>query len=157
VLLSKQEKRDLGNPSMPRPEIDVVAFKPKTNELRLIECKSYLDSGGVSVKHLTLGSKDANRLKFFNNRPLRELVERRLLEKLAETGSLGENQTQIRWELFAGRLKRGEEQDVQRLLSEGGWLLRRPDQIAVSLRTFAERGYEDEVATVVTKLLERNS
>jgi hypothetical protein len=157
VLLSKQEKRDLGNPSMPRPEVDVIAFKPKTNEVRLVECKSYLDSGGVSVKHLTLGSKDANRLKFFNNRPLRELVERRVLEKLAETGSLGESQPRILWELFAGRLKRGEEEIVERMLLEGGWLLRRPGQIADALRQFAERGYEDEVATVVTKLLERNS
>lgn len=156
VPVSKQDKKDLGNPSMPRPEIDVVGYKPRTNELRLVECKSYLDSGGVSVKHLTPGSKYASRLKFFNNQALRKLVERRVLEQLAETGSLSKMQPKIRWELFAGRLKPGEDADVKRMLFDAGWLLRHPSQIADGLRRFAERGYEDELATVVTKLLERN-
>ncbi|MFH1923025.1 MAG: hypothetical protein ABIP48_24440, partial [Planctomycetota bacterium] len=37
VELTKQEKRDIGRPSSPRWEIDVVAYQPGTNELRVVE------------------------------------------------------------------------------------------------------------------------
>jgi hypothetical protein len=156
VPISKEEKRALGNPSMPRPEVDVIAYRPRTNELRLVECKSYLDSGGVSVALLTPDSKQASRLKVFHNNSLRNLVERRVSEVLMETGALRESQPEIRWELFAGRIKPGEEARVLRLIEAGGWQLRGPQSIADALRRFASRGYEDELATVVTKLLERN-
>lgn len=140
---------------MPRPEIDVVAFKPKTNELRLVECKSYLDSGGVSVRHLTPGNRYANRLKFFGNLKLRQLVQKRVVEEFVNAGALGAP-PKIHWELFAGCIKHGQEEEVERLLKMRKWLLRRPSAIAHALRSFADRGYEDELATVVTKLLERN-
>jgi hypothetical protein len=50
VDLTKDEKGALGQPSLPRPELDLVAYRPSDNVLALIECKSFLDSNGVNIK-----------------------------------------------------------------------------------------------------------
>ena len=50
VDLRGDEKRLIGTHSMPRPEIDLLAFRPCENLVHVIECKSYLDNPGVSVK-----------------------------------------------------------------------------------------------------------
>ena len=47
VELTKAEKRKIGRPSSPRWELDVVAYSGRDNELRIVECKSFLDSPGV--------------------------------------------------------------------------------------------------------------
>lgn len=52
IDFSTADKRALGNPSMPRPEIDLVAYKPGTGDLLSLECKSYFDSGGVHARDL---------------------------------------------------------------------------------------------------------
>ena len=49
VNLTKQEKRDIGKHSIPRPEIDILAFKPENNCIVAFEAKSYLDSPGVKL------------------------------------------------------------------------------------------------------------
>lgn len=49
VELTKEEKRTIGRHSTPRWEIDVVAYSARENILRLVECKSYLDSPGVKA------------------------------------------------------------------------------------------------------------
>jgi hypothetical protein len=52
VNLTKQEKRDIGKHSIPRPEVDILAFKPKENRVIAFEAKSYLDSLGVKLAEL---------------------------------------------------------------------------------------------------------
>ena len=52
VNVSKEEKRDIGKHSIPRPEIDLLAFKPCANLILALEAKSYLDSPGVRVDEL---------------------------------------------------------------------------------------------------------
>src|ERR1019366_2421900 len=47
VDLTKEEKRQIGRPSSPRWELDIVAYSGRDNLLKVIECKSYLDSRGV--------------------------------------------------------------------------------------------------------------
>lgn len=47
VDLTKAEKRALGRHSSPRWELDVEASCGATNELLVVECKSFLDSLGV--------------------------------------------------------------------------------------------------------------
>jgi len=44
VALTPDEKREIGRPSAPRWELDVVAYSGSRNELLVVECKSYLDS-----------------------------------------------------------------------------------------------------------------
>ncbi len=52
VNLTKEEKRDIGKHTIPRPEIDLLAYKPNENIVLAIEAKSYLDSTGVKVSSL---------------------------------------------------------------------------------------------------------
>ena len=61
VELSKAEKRFIGRASSPRWELDLVAFKGKTNELWIVECKSFLDSRGVDIRAFQKGSGFSNR------------------------------------------------------------------------------------------------
>src|SRR3954452_24496400 len=61
VELTKEQKVAVGQPSLPRPQLDVIAYKPTTNELLVIECKSYLDSPGV--KHAGFHGNENAQLK----------------------------------------------------------------------------------------------
>ena len=49
VSLTKEEKRQIGRPSSPRWELDVVAYRGRDNILRVVECKNYLDSLSTPV------------------------------------------------------------------------------------------------------------
>ena len=50
VELTKEDKEKIGLKTTPRWELDILAYKAKDNSLRVIECKSFLDSSGVSMK-----------------------------------------------------------------------------------------------------------
>ncbi len=90
INLSKEDKRALGNPSMPRPEIDLVAYKAGTGELLSLECKSYFDSGGVHARDLLPGGRNAQRYKMFVNADLRRIVLQRLVEQLVGSGAVAD-------------------------------------------------------------------
>jgi hypothetical protein len=51
VEITKPEKREIGTHSAPRWEIDVLAYKGSTNEILAVECKSFLDSTGVTFRN----------------------------------------------------------------------------------------------------------
>src|SRR5215213_3406188 len=75
VNLTKEEKRAIGRPSCPRWELDIVAYKGTSNELLVVECKSYLDSKGVGISGFD-GSDDSatKQYKLFNDEVLRRIV-----------------------------------------------------------------------------------
>lgn len=89
VEITKPEKVAVNNTSMPRPEIDVVAWKPSTNRFLVIECKSYLDSTGVRLEHLH-GQEDVenDKFKLFNRAALRGLIVTALVRHFRAEGSL---------------------------------------------------------------------
>ena len=93
VNLSKGEKAEIGTPSMPRPEIDILGFRPTSNELLWIECKSYLDSPGVSHTDLVAGGKHASRYKVFTNPKLRLIAGGRLCEQAVSRDSCAGTQS----------------------------------------------------------------
>lgn len=50
VELSKEEKRQIGRPSSPRWELDIVAYKGSGNSLLVVECKNLIiGSGGRTL------------------------------------------------------------------------------------------------------------
>lgn len=49
VNLTKEEKRNVGKHTIPRPEIDLLAYKPNQNKILAIEVKSFLYSSGVKI------------------------------------------------------------------------------------------------------------
>lgn len=52
VNLTKEEKAKVGKPTIPRPELDIVGYKAKQNEILVLEVKSFLDSPGIKFKEL---------------------------------------------------------------------------------------------------------
>ena len=57
VELTKEEKVEMGRPTTPRWELDVVGYKASMNEVLVVECKSYLNSPGVHVRDFDPSSK----------------------------------------------------------------------------------------------------
>ena len=157
--LTKEEKRKIGRSSSPRWELDLVAYKGATNEVRIVECKSYLDSPGVRLSNFVSdGSRPQNfsRYKLFHEHVLFETVVKRLVSQLEAAGSCAPSPTVVLC-LAAGKIKNEKDRLALRdLFSEKGWLLFDEPWIVQRVRDIAAGGYENNVAAVVAKLLERS-
>jgi hypothetical protein len=156
VVLTKEEKREIGLPSSPRWELDVVGYKASENALLVVECKSYLDSPGVKF-HAFDGSnqKAAKRFKLFNQPMVRNTVFNRLKQQLAELGFCSPDPS-INLCLACGRI--ASEKDRQRIrahFGERGWQLWDESWLRYRLRHMADGGYENQISAVVAKLLLR--
>ena len=152
IELTTAEKRALDNPSMPRPELDLVAYKPGTGELLAIECKSYLDSSGVSVRDLIPGGRYAHRYKMFTDERLRTLVLAKLVDQLA-AADMVVGRPVPRLGLIYGHAAPNGKAQLQQWFDDRGWLLRGPVWLNDRLHEMAGRSYDNQVASVVAKLL----
>ncbi len=153
VNLDVDDKRALGNPSMPRPEIDLVAYKAATSELLAIECKSYFDSGGVHARDLIDGGRNSHRYKMFVDASLRDVVLQRLGEQLATSGSIVS--VAPRLGMVCGHITRHNAERLSPWLEAQGWFLHGPDWIIERLHQMSRRSYDNQLASVVAKLLLR--
>jgi hypothetical protein len=156
VKLTSEEKRLVGKPSMPRPEIDILAFSSKRNLLRVVECKSYLDSKGVSIGAFEDPQSPAGkRYKLFNNATLRRVVINRLRKQLIEIGACRSN-VKIELCLVCGRISSDAQRPkLRKLFERKGWHLLEEDWLRRGLRRMSEGGYENQVSALVAKLLLR--
>ncbi|MCX6557002.1 MAG: hypothetical protein NTW95_06155 [Candidatus Aminicenantes bacterium] len=154
VDLTKADKLEIGRHSSPRWELDVVAYQGRGNELRIVECKSFLDSPGVQCTAFD-GSNPiaAKRYKLFCDATLRRVVFRRLEQQMVDSGFCCPKPT-INLCLAAGKIK-GDGDWLRGYFEKRGWLLIGPDEIKRELEALRESGYENSVAAVVTKLLLR--
>lgn len=155
VELTKEEKRAIGRPSCPRWELDVVAYRGATNELLIVECKSYLDSPGVCSDHYDGSHKAAARYKLFLDESLRNVVIGRLIEQLVGRGFCAPDPS-VKFCLAAGKIH-GDESQLEEIFKENGWLLWTPRFFQGELKALSESGYENNIAAVVTKLLQRGT
>jgi len=156
VDISKEDKRSLNNHSMPRPEIDIIAYRPAENELLMIECKNYLDSQGVGHRAFTEdGHRYKKRYKMFTNEALFKLTRKRLVEQMKRDGLITAPLPKPQLCLAAGKIYGKHESVLQAHFDSKGWRLYTPEWIAQRIRNLAAKGYENEVMTVVTKILER--
>ena len=155
VELTKDEKRRIGRHSSPRWELDIVAYRGADHELRVVECKSFLDSPGVQCGAFD-GTKPAaaGRYKLFCDRTLRRTVFRRLETQLVQAGFCAKKPT-IKLCLAAGKIQ-GDETWLRTHFVREGWVLMGPEEIRDALQSLRDTGYEDSVATIVSKLLLRN-
>lgn len=152
INLSTADKRALGNPSMPRPEIDLVAYKAGTGELLSLECKSYFDSGGVHARDLLPEGRNAQRYKMFINQALREMVLTRLVEQLKASGSVvGEPVASLG--MIYGFATTTNTAILTQHFEQQGWRLYGPDWLKRHLQKMALRSYDNQIASVVAKLL----
>ncbi|RMH93180.1 hypothetical protein EBB59_06490 [Lysobacter pythonis] len=156
VALTRDEKIAIGRHSAPRWEIDLLAYRGAENRLLAVECKSYLDSRGVTRRGFD-GSdpKRAGRYKLFNDAPLRQIVLNRLRLQLTAAGAVAEN-AQPQLALAAARIASAADRDWLRAhFAAQGWRLFDDESIRADLRTVAGDGYENQVAAIAAKILLR--
>jgi hypothetical protein len=156
VELTKEEKRKIGRPSSPRWELDIVAYNGRDNVLRVVECKSYLDSLGVQAKGFNVESDNASRYKLFNDVVLREVVFRRLQLQFCESGFCGPNPS-VKLCLACGKIEERSREAIGRIFIEQGWELWDENWLRERLSRMAAKGYENQISAVVSKLLLRGS
>jgi len=157
VDITKEEKRRIGRHSMPRPEIDILAYRRQSDELLVLEAKSFLDSPGVSLDQLS-ESHDTpqGRYKLFTCENYREIVFERLRLNLIASGMIT-SRTSFRLGLAAGKVYRRESDKLQAFMDSKGWYFFSPAKIRTQLTRFADIGYENNPAVITTKILMRDS
>ncbi len=156
VNLTKAEKRQIGRPSSPRWELDVVAYSGRENTIYAVECKSYLDSRGVRLSAFNGENSDqANRYKLFNDPTLRTVVLDRLGLQLFESGACSTD-VKIKLCLACGNIASEEDRKgLHKLFKEQNWELWDEHWIKSKLKTMSEQSYENQISAIVSKLLIR--
>src|SRR5271157_4960896 len=142
VELTKEEKRQIGRPSSPRWELDIVGYSGRENTLRVVECKSYLDSRGVALRAFDgSDSKFAERFKLFSDDNLRTVVFGRLRKQLAECGACAPDAT-VKLRLACGRIATtADREGLHKHFAEKGWELWDEKWLKDKLQLMSERGY----------------
>jgi len=154
VPISKGDKVALDLPSMPTPEIDLVALNAKKNELLLVEAKSLLGSYGVYYEAVA-DAKDklADRYRLFTNSRFREIVTRVLREDYLERGLIN-GKTKINYALAAGNIHSGNESSIAKYFSDNGWKLFTPEQIKEKVRQLSvNKAWSDDSIIMTAKLI----
>ncbi len=156
VELTKEEKRLIGRHSAPRWELDIVGYSARDNVLRVVECKSYMDSTGVRASAFDGSNPDhATRYKLFNEPELRRVVFNRLCLQFTEAGACREG-AQVRLALACGKIRNETDRAAIRAHFEAqGWDLWDEPWLREHLQRMADQGYENQVSAVVAKLLLR--
>ena len=153
VSISKQEKRDIGSFSMPTPEIDIVALNVKRNELLLLEVKSLLGSYGVHFDAVSGKDKEeGKRYKLFTNAKFIKAVTTQLRKEYLDQGLITQD-TKISYGLAAGHIHSADEAKIAEYFAEKGWTLFTPTKIKESVRQLSEKGWEDDLVTMTSKLV----
>lgn len=157
VALSKHARRALGKPSMPRSEIDLIAFKPRQNIALVVEVKSFLDSPGVKFEDLTARfDTPTGRYKLFTCDAYRAAVFDQLRHDLIERG-LCNRDTNFILGLAAGNTYRKDTDAIADYFRKQGWFFLSPDQIREKTRQLAKLGYENNPFVISAKLLGRDT
>jgi hypothetical protein len=151
--ISKEDKVALGLPSMPTPEIDLVALNVKENELLLVEAKSLLGSYGVYYEAVSDEKNElAERYRLFTNKKFRKVVTRALQEEYLERGLINQK-TKINYALAAGHIHSADEPKIAEYFSKNGWKLFSPGEIKETVKRLSKKGWEDDLITMTAKLI----
>lgn len=157
VELTKEEKRKIGRHSAPRWELDIVAYHARKNTLYVVECKSYLDSTGVpaaAFNDKTSGA--AQRYKLFNESILRRVVFSRLAKQLVKLGACRKS-PRVQLALACGKIRNATDRKILHIyFKKKGWELWDEDWVKTGISKLATKSYENQVASVVAKLMLRN-
>lgn len=156
IELTKAQKREIGRPSSPRWELDLVGYRAANNELLILECKSYLDSSGVSLKDLSdPNARYASRYKLFTEPDLRRVIVSNLAEQMIARGACLPS-PKVRLGLAVGRIASDTQPaELQEFFRANEWELWTPELIVEQLQKLADDGYDNTTASMVAKLLIR--
>ena len=138
VNLTPKEKKKIRRHSSPRWELDLVAYKAKSNELLVVECKSLLDSRGVTAQGVS-GKGRKNLYKLFNDSVLRKTVLNRLVKELVESDSCASFPS-VTLCLAAGKIARdADRENIKKLFERNGWRLFDDSWLSKRLKSLGER------------------
>lgn len=153
VTVSKSERREIKKHSMPRTEIDLLAFDFAQNEVLAIEAKSFLDSQGVMLAALQLTHDvPEGKYKLFTCQRYRTMVLKQLLQDLINNG-MANSSTTIRLGLVAGKVYRGQSELVRDFMAQNGWFFWSPEDVKKRVKALADQGYENDPAIITAKIL----
>lgn len=153
INVSKEEKRRIGKPTIPRPEIDLIAYKPVNNEILAVEVKSFIDSSGVRLSCLQEEYDiPEGKYKLFTCKNYRDIVFNRLNHDLIQSGLIS-FPMKIRLGLAAGNVYRNAEDDIRKYLNENDIFFWGPSDIKERIRRLAKKGYENDPTVIAAKLL----
>ena len=157
VTLTKEEKRQVGKHSIPRPEIDLLALHFSRNEVIALEAKSFLDSPGVKLAELQKEHEvQEGRYKLFTSHNYRSVVLSKLLQSLIAHGMANSN-TKVTLGLAAGKVYQKKSELVREFMKEKGWFFWSPEDIKRKIEALAEpeSGYQNDPAIITAKILMR--
>jgi hypothetical protein len=154
VELTREEKREIKRHSSPRWELDVVAYRGSDNILRVAECKSFLDSIGVQQTGFDSSTDDSKRYKLFNEPDLRRVIFNRLRQQFAESGACRPD-AEVRLALVCGKIKESSRSWLREHFQRQDWDLWDEVWLKEKLQRMSKQSYENQVSTVVSKLLLR--
>ena len=142
------------NKSDPRTELDVVAYRPKSHEVLVIECKSFLDSRGVQSRaFLNPGDRAKKRYKLFHDLKHWSNVRERLLQQLELDESHRSEPPKVDLCLAAAHIAGVGEIALKEHFKSNGWQLLGPGWLKDGLKELANNDYENDVIIVTAKLL----
>jgi len=155
INLSLEEKRSINKPSTPRPEIDIVAYDVNRDTVYLLEVKSYLDSPGVPYDEVAIEQiEQSGRYKLLTAKNYRNVLSASLRRDWLEQGLIGAK-TAISFGLIAGKIYRGQEQEMVDYFKKKEWLFWGPNLIREKMVLLADKGYENNAVTIAAKILTR--
>jgi hypothetical protein len=139
---------------LPRPEIDLVAYKPQENKLLVIECKSYIDSKGVQAHaFVNPQHKDAERYKLFTRPGYRQVVFQRLLQQFMQTGLILQG-AELQLCLACGKISNENTRNLLRdHFLQNGWQIFDDRFFRVQMTQIANGAYENSILSVLVKIL----
>lgn len=157
VTVTKEEKRQVGKHSIPRPEIDLLALDFSKNVVIAFEAKSYLDSPGVKLADLQKEHEiQEGRYKLFTSQKYRTLVMSKLLQNLIAHG-MANSETKITLGLAAGKVYQKQSEPMREFMAQKGWVFWSPEDIRGKIEALAgpKSGYENDPAIITAKILMR--
>jgi len=155
INVTKEEKRQIGKHTIPRPEVDILAYKPSDNNLLVIEVKSYFDNPGVRLSDLQKEhEKPEGGYKLFTCENYRNIVFNRLKKDLIEIGMVNQD-TNISLGLAAGNVFQNKSKEINEFFISKKWVFISPEDIKEKVTNLASMGYENEPAVITAKILTR--
>ena len=156
VIVTKEEKSQIiGKPSIPRPEIDLLAFRFSENEVIALEVKSFFDSPGVRFADLQEEHEVPKGLyKVFTSERYRSVVLSALLRDLI-AGGMANSDTKVTLGLAAGKVYKKQSDQIREFMNQKNWFFWSPEDIKKRVAALAERRYENDPAIITAKILTR--
>jgi hypothetical protein len=155
IRVTKEEKRQIGKHSIPRPEVDLLALDFSRNRVIAFEAKSFLDSPGVKLTDLQREHEvPEGRYKLFTSQRYRSIVFSRLLQDLI-VGGMANSDTTLSLGLAAGKVYQGQSTPIREFMEKNKWVFWSPEDIKHKVTALAKRGYENDPAIITAKILMR--